>query len=65
MPVVSVPAANRCPYIRNETETDYALAVFPGLDESIDSKDYTNALRWVDIIENSIKHATGNLKSHH
>lgn len=45
--------------------TGYAGAVFPGLDESIDSKDYTNALRWVDIIENSINHATGNLKSHH
>lgn len=30
------------------------VAVFPGLDESIDAGDYKNALKWVDIIESCI-----------
>ncbi|KAK8043696.1 PA domain-containing protein [Apiospora rasikravindrae] len=38
--------------------TGYSGAVFPGLTESIDSKDFINALRWVDIIDNCIKTAT-------
>ncbi|KAK6820855.1 hypothetical protein PG987_015255 [Apiospora arundinis] len=38
--------------------TGYAGAVFPGLTESIDNKDFINALRWVDIIDNCIKTAT-------
>ncbi|CAN8100903.1 unnamed protein product [Discula destructiva] len=42
--------------------TGYAGAVFPGLVESIDAKDYTNAIRWTDIIENCIKSATANIK---
>ncbi|RYC56991.1 hypothetical protein CHU98_g9219 [Xylaria longipes] len=38
--------------------TGYAGAVFPGLVESIDNKDFTNAIKWVDIIESCIKTAT-------
>ncbi|KAK8075107.1 PA domain-containing protein [Apiospora hydei] len=38
--------------------TGYSGAVFPGLTESIDSKDFINALRWVDIIDHCIKTAT-------
>ncbi|KAH8682513.1 hypothetical protein BX600DRAFT_375449 [Xylariales sp. PMI_506] len=38
--------------------TGYAGAVFPGLVESIDAKDYLNALKWVDIIDDCIKTAT-------
>ncbi|KAK7743593.1 hypothetical protein SLS53_004128 [Cytospora paraplurivora] len=45
--------------------TGYAGAVFPGLVESIDAKDYTNAIRWADIIEGSIKNATENIKIGH
>lgn len=41
--------------------TGYAGAVFPGLVESIDSDDWTNAKRWVDIIEGRILTATKNL----
>ncbi|KAK3336633.1 hypothetical protein B0T19DRAFT_349052 [Cercophora scortea] len=41
--------------------TGYAGAVFPGLVESIGSEDWTNAERWVDIIENCIKKATRSL----
>jgi N-acetylated-alpha-linked acidic dipeptidase len=37
-------------------------AVFPGLVESIDAKDYTNAVRWADIIEDCITTATANIK---
>lgn len=42
--------------------TGYAGAVFPGLDESIAAKDYTNAQRWVDIIEATIFKAAESLK---
>ncbi|ORY68618.1 uncharacterized protein BCR38DRAFT_135388 [Pseudomassariella vexata] len=42
--------------------TGYAGAVFPGLVESIDNKDYVNALRWVDIIDDCIKTATETMK---
>lgn len=42
--------------------TGYAGAVFPGLVESIDAKDYTNAVRWADIIEDCITTATANIK---
>jgi len=41
--------------------TGYAGAVFPGLVESIDSEDWTNALRWVDIIGACIGRATRGL----
>ncbi|KAK9783199.1 hypothetical protein SCARD494_13420 [Seiridium cardinale] len=38
--------------------TGYAGAVFPGLVESIDNKDFVNAIKWVDIIDGCIKKAT-------
>ncbi|KAI1500144.1 hypothetical protein F5X99DRAFT_387147 [Biscogniauxia marginata] len=38
--------------------TGYAGAVFPGLVESIDNKDYVNAIKWVEIIDGCIKTAT-------
>ncbi|KAI1375459.1 Zn-dependent exopeptidase [Hypoxylon crocopeplum] len=38
--------------------TGYAGAVFPGLVESIDNKDFVNALKWVDIIDDCVKTAT-------
>lgn len=37
------------------------IAVFPGLVESIDNKDYVNARKWVDIIDNCIKTATNTI----
>ncbi|KAI2616006.1 Zn-dependent exopeptidase [Hypoxylon sp. NC1633] len=37
--------------------TGYSGAVFPGLVESIDNKDFTNALKWVDIIDDCIRTA--------
>ncbi|KAK4162543.1 hypothetical protein QBC43DRAFT_77503 [Cladorrhinum sp. PSN259] len=37
--------------------TGYSGAVFPGLVESIDTEDWTNAKRWVNIIEIRIKNA--------
>ncbi|KAI1812943.1 Zn-dependent exopeptidase [Poronia punctata] len=42
--------------------TGYAGAVFPGLVESIDEKDFTNAVKWADIIDNCIKAATATMK---
>jgi N-acetylated-alpha-linked acidic dipeptidase len=42
--------------------TGYAGAVFPGLVESIDDKDYKNAERWVDIIEDVLQKAAKSLK---
>ncbi|KAK0632996.1 hypothetical protein B0T14DRAFT_50323 [Immersiella caudata] len=44
--------------------TGYAGAVFPGLVESIDTEDWMNAKRWVDIIEGRILTATQNLSAH-
>ncbi|KAL2199854.1 hypothetical protein P885DRAFT_29208 [Corynascus similis CBS 632.67] len=41
--------------------TGYAGAVFPGLVESIDAQDWTNAERWVDIIESRLKNAAHRL----
>ncbi|KAH8196282.1 hypothetical protein TruAng_009563 [Truncatella angustata] len=38
--------------------TDCLLAVFPGLVESIDNRDFVNAIKWVDIIDGCIKKAT-------
>lgn len=38
--------------------TGYAGAVFPGLTESLDNKDFTNASKWVEIIDGCIKTAT-------
>ncbi|KAI0000719.1 hypothetical protein F4779DRAFT_604561 [Xylariaceae sp. FL0662B] len=35
--------------------TGYSGAVFPGLVESIDNKDFVNAAKWVEIIDNCIK----------
>ncbi|KAG8163512.1 hypothetical protein KVR01_006809 [Diaporthe batatas] len=45
--------------------TGYAGAVYPGLVESIDAKNYTNAIRWSGIIEDSVKTATANIKVGH
>lgn len=47
--------------------TGYAGAVFPGLQESIDSRDFDNAVRWVGIIEDCmLKAADGlDLEKHH
>lgn len=42
-----------------------SVAVFPGLVESIDAKDYTNAIRWTGIIEECIKTATAHVKVGH
>jgi N-acetylated-alpha-linked acidic dipeptidase len=42
--------------------TGYAGAVFPGLVEAIDDKDYGNAQRWVAIIEGLIFKAAGSLE---
>lgn len=42
--------------------TGYAGAVFPGLDEAIAAKDYDNAQKWVNIIENTIFKAAASLK---
>jgi len=42
--------------------TGYAGAVFPGLTEAIDGKDYGNAQRWVGIIEGKLFKAAGSLK---
>ena len=42
--------------------TGYAGAVFPGLVEAIDGKDYGNAQRWVGIIEGTLFKAAGSLK---
>ncbi|KAL2063386.1 hypothetical protein VTL71DRAFT_5191 [Oculimacula yallundae] len=42
--------------------TGYAGAVFPGLVESIDDKDYGNAQKWVGIIEGTLWKAYGSLK---
>ncbi|KAF3764494.1 Zn-dependent exopeptidase [Cryphonectria parasitica EP155] len=45
--------------------TGYSGAVFPGLVESIDAKDYANAERWTGIIEECIQTATANIKVGH
>jgi len=37
--------------------TSGGIAVFPGLVESIDDRDWVNAERWVDIIESRVKNA--------
>lgn len=37
-------------------------AVFPGLVESIDNKDFDNAAKWMDIINECIKTATKTVK---
>jgi N-acetylated-alpha-linked acidic dipeptidase len=42
--------------------TGYAGAVFPGLQEAIDGKDYGNAERWVGIIEKTIGNAASSLR---
>lgn len=42
--------------------TGYSGAVFPGLVESIDAEDWTNAERWVDIIESRINNAARKLE---
>lgn len=43
----------------------WLTAVYPGLVESIDAKNYTNAIRWSGIIEDSVKTATANIKVGH
>lgn len=42
--------------------TGYAGATFPGLVESIDDKDFTNAIKWANIIANCIDAATKSLR---
>lgn len=42
--------------------TGYAGAVFPGLVEAIDKRDFENAERWVDIIQGTIEKAAASLK---
>lgn len=42
--------------------TGYAGAVFPGLIEAIDAKDYGNAEKWVDVIAESIRRAEKSLR---
>ncbi|KAH9892042.1 Zn-dependent exopeptidase [Xylariomycetidae sp. FL2044] len=42
--------------------TGYAGAVFPGLVESIDNKDYANAVKWVGIIDDCIQKAIKTMK---
>ncbi|KAM0335369.1 hypothetical protein ACHAQA_000414 [Verticillium albo-atrum] len=41
--------------------TGYAGAVFPGLQESIDAKDYVNAVRWAGIIGESLASAENSI----
>lgn len=41
--------------------TGYAGAVFPGLVEALDAKDYGNARKWVGIIEGRLYEAAGSL----
>ncbi|EGX91338.1 glutamate carboxypeptidase, putative [Cordyceps militaris CM01] len=43
--------------------TGYAGAVYPGLMESIDAKDYSNALKWSGIITKCIRRATKSLQA--
>lgn len=38
------------------------VAVFPGLVESIDAKDYTNGLKWAGIIEQCLAQAIKSLE---
>lgn len=42
--------------------TGYAGAVFPGLVEAIEAKDYENALKWIGIIDGTLKRAVKALK---
>ncbi|RDL33326.1 uncharacterized protein BP5553_08765 [Venustampulla echinocandica] len=42
--------------------TGYSGAVFPGLTEALDTKDYDNAQRWAGIIEGKLSQAAGSLK---
>ncbi|KAH7156219.1 hypothetical protein EDB81DRAFT_716315 [Dactylonectria macrodidyma] len=42
--------------------TGYSGAVFPGLVESIDAKDYVNGLKWAGIIESCISNAIQSLE---
>ena len=42
--------------------TGYAGAVFPGLDEAIATEDYSNAQRWIKIIETTILKAAESLE---
>ena len=38
------------------------VAVFPGLQESIDAKDYVNGLKWAGIIERCVANAIKSLE---
>lgn len=42
--------------------TTVALAVFPGLTESIDAQDYSNGLKWAGIVDRCIDKATKSIK---
>ena len=45
-----------------EYHADVLKAVFPGLVESIDDKNWDNAKKWVDIIEDCLKNAAKSLE---
>lgn len=64
MPVVSVELQLHQSQTDGPRLTECA-AVFPGLVESIDAKDYSNAVRWARIIESCITTATANIKVGH
>lgn len=42
--------------------TGYAGAVYPGLVESIDAKNYSNGLKWAEIINHAVEKATKSIK---
>lgn len=63
--MVSVLRASIFPHCRDTTVLTEITAVFPGLVESVDAKDYNNAVRWAEIIETCIKTATVNIKVGH
>ncbi|PKK46614.1 hypothetical protein CI102_7790 [Trichoderma harzianum] len=42
--------------------TGYAGAVYPGLVESIDAKNYSNGLKWADIIKHAVDKATKSIQ---
>ena len=49
--------------LKKENDADEAsTAVFPGLAEAIEAKDYTNAEKWVLIIEDVLKKAAKSLE---
>lgn len=49
------------PFYSSYLNTDMITAVYPGLDESIDAKDYINGLKWSSIIRRCIQDAIDSL----